>query len=147
MGTAKYCWANKLLFCFGERLALRLARRRNDWPSSSARLCWGRLKSWWHTRTEATPQISTSCTGRTACSLACISSAAWRWWQSLCKPSVGRGRRRQKEKVNLSSLLSHLHTFQQREGNWKSTACTQQEDLEFFCHINRWDHKKWGSGF
>lgn len=88
LGVKNYQLSSRLLFCIWEALERCLLSRRNDWPSSLARLCWGRLKSWWHTQTEGTPQISTSCTGRTACSLACISSAAWRWWQSRYRPSV-----------------------------------------------------------
>ncbi len=91
-----------------------------EYPSSSARLCWGRLKSWWHTRTEATPQISTSCTGRTACSLACISSAAWRWWQSQCKPSVWWIEKKQKHSPCESSLLQKPQIFHHSRGKcWK----------------------------
>lgn len=58
------------------RLCLR--SRRSDVPSSSARRCLGRSVSWWRTRREGTPQTSTSCTGRRACSLACIWSGVWR---------------------------------------------------------------------
>lgn len=76
---------------------------RSHWPSSSAPPCWGRLKSWWRTRTGATPQTSTSCTGRTACSLACTSSAAWRWWQSQCRPSVARRGWKQKQQQQQNS--------------------------------------------
>lgn len=37
---------------------------------------------------EGTRQTSTSCTGRTAYSLAYIWSEAWHWWQSQYRPSV-----------------------------------------------------------
>lgn len=69
-------WANKPLYFVPGLTRREGGSRRSNWPSSSAPPCWGRLKSWWRTRTGATPQISTSCTGRTACSLACTSSAA-----------------------------------------------------------------------
>lgn len=82
-------------------------------PSSSTPRCWERSRSWWRTQTEATPQTSTSCTGRRACSVACIWSVAWRWWQSQCKLSVWRQRQTYavyKPSLNYRQLL--------RTGRW-----------------------------
>lgn len=126
LGTEyKYHSANALLFFWLshilEGLALRLVSRRNHWPSSSARLCWGQLKSWWRTRMEATPQISTSCTGRIACPLACILSAAWRWWQSQYKPSVWWKDKTKTDSAWILSLIQELHLFHNRwEKGWKT---------------------------
>lgn len=112
------------------------------WPSSSARWCWGRLASWWRTRTEATPRTSTSCTGRTACSGACISSAAWRLWQSQCRPSDAR-----QTKADCVCYYGNFHTVPQKEIKSKNTkaAGAPRELLPSILKISKDEATNWSS--